>query len=223
MRREELLDLLTERIVRLSSGRPLRVAVDGVDAAGKTMLADAFVPVLRARGRPVIRASIDGFHRPRVERYRRGPDSPEGYYHDSFDYQALREALLLPLGPLGSGRYRRAVFDYHADSSLATVEETAPPDAVLIMDGVFLLRPELDGCWDYRIWVDVPFAVTLERAKRRDVTLFGSEEAVEARYQARYIPGQRLYFEMARPREQADAIVYNEDLANPLLTFRSNG
>ena len=219
MRRNELLEVLAERVVARSCSHPVRVAVDGIDAAGKTTLADELVPSLQARGRPVIRASIDGFHRPRVERYRRGATSAEGYYLDSFDYPALREVLLLPLGPTGSGRYRRAVFDFRTDRPLVAAEEKAPTDAVLVMDGVFLLRPELDEFWDYRIWVEVPIAVALERAKQRDVALFGSEEAVHARYQVRYIPGQRLYFETAHPRERADAIVQNEDLENPLLVI----
>jgi uridine kinase len=197
------------------------VAVDGIDAAGKTTLANELVPFLQARGRSVIRASIDGFDRPRAQRYHRGPASAEGYYLDSFDYPALREALLRPLGPSGSGRYRRAVFDFRTDCPLVAPEEQAPTAAVLVMDGGFLLRPALDdGLWDYRIWVDVPLVVALERAKQRDLALFGSAEALQARSQARYIPGQRLYLETAHPRERADAIVQNEDPAHPVLVFR---
>jgi hypothetical protein len=49
----------------------VRVAIDGSAAAGKTMLADELAISLRGRGRDVIRASIEGFLRPRIERYRR--------------------------------------------------------------------------------------------------------------------------------------------------------
>jgi uridine kinase len=219
--RQELLDALAARIVALS--RRVRVAVDGIDASGKTTLADELAAPIEALGRPVIRASIDGFHRPRVERYRRGATSPKGYYRDAFDYPALCESLLLPLGPGGSGGYRRAIFDYHTDLPTAEPEATAPPDAVLVVDGVFLLRPELTGLWDYRIFVAVPFEVALARALRRDLPLFGSAEAVHARYTERYIPAQRLYFEAAHPQDQADAVVYNEDPANPTLVLGDAG
>ena len=37
------------------------------------------------------------------------------YYLDSIDNTALRDALLLPLGPEGSYRYRRAIFDFRTD------------------------------------------------------------------------------------------------------------
>jgi uridine kinase len=221
VRRQQVLNRLADGIGLLSSPHPVRVAVDGIDAAGKTTLADELAALLEERGRPVIRASVDGFHRPRSERYQRGAESPEGYYLDAFDYPALCGALLLPLGPLGSRRYVRAVFDVHADCSLSLPEEEAPANAILVLDGVFLLRPELMALWDYRIWVEVPFDVALARARQRDVGLFGSAVAVEERYRSRYIPGQRLYLDTVHPRERADVIVDNTNPAQPVLSFRS--
>jgi uridine kinase len=156
VRRHDLLDALAERIVACAAAHPLRVAVDGSDAAGKTTLADELAAPLRARGRPVIRASVDVFHRPRAERYRRGAASPEGYYLDAFDTAALRDALLLPLGPGGSRWYRCASFDFRTDRAVHAPLEEAAADAVLVVDGVFLLRPELVAHWDYRIFVEVP-------------------------------------------------------------------
>src|SRR5919204_1789518 len=98
MARAAVIRELADRIEAVRRPHPVRVAIDGVDAAGKTTLADELAAVLRGRGREVIRASIDGFHRPRAERYRRGELSPEGYYHDSFDYDAVRETILGPGG-----------------------------------------------------------------------------------------------------------------------------
>lgn len=220
MDRRELLEALAGRIAQIQRAHPVRVAIDGIDAAGKSMLADELAPDLRARGRPVIRASLDGFHRPRAERYRGGADSPEGYFLDSFDYEALRAALLLPLGPGGSRRYRRAVFDVRADCSVNAPDEHAPPDAILVLDGIFLLCPQLDGLWDYHVWVDVPFDVALVRAASRDAPVLGSAEAVIERYQRRYFPAQRLYLAQARPQLRADAVIANSDPAQPAISFR---
>jgi uridine kinase len=70
-----------------------RIAVDGIDAAGKTTLADQLGALLQAE-----RVSIDDFLRPESERYARGVDSPEGYYEDSFDFAAFRDAVMAATG-----------------------------------------------------------------------------------------------------------------------------
>ena len=85
---------------------------------------------------------------------------------------------------------------------------------------MFILREELRGLWDFSIFVDAGFDVTLARALERDLSLFGSERAVRERYESRYIPGERLYLERCRPRERADAVVRNDEPANPGLEWR---
>ena len=219
MTRETVLSQLVDIIVSLQHSHPLRVAIDGIDASGKTTLANQLVPVIEQRGRPVIRASIDGFHRPRSQRYQQGADSPTGYYEDSFDYLSLQSALIHPLGPHGNRRYRYAVFDVRHDAPLVLEEKEAPPDVILLFDGVFLLRPELNALWDYRIFVQVDFEVALQRAMIRDRELFGSPEVVQARYLQRYIPGQQLYFQAAHPQQHADVIIENNDPMQPRLVY----
>jgi uridine kinase len=221
--RDALLRELTDAIAAVTPDHPLRVAVDGVGASGKTVLADELARRLEGRGRTVIRASIDGFHRPREQRYSRGSESPEGYLDDSFDYGAVRSCLLVPLGPGGNREYRTAVFDFRSESEVTSKTRSAPPDAVLLFDGVFLLREELSSFWDLSIFVDAGFDVTLARALVRDVSLFGSERAVRARYESRYIPGEKLYLERHRPRERADAIVRNDDPPNATLEWNRAG
>jgi len=210
----QILQQLADLIVSVNRHHPIRVAIDGIDAAGKTTLADELVRPIEHLGRPVIRASIDGFHRPRAERYRRGVDSAEGYYYDSFDYEALRTPLLLPLGPHGNRQYRRFGFDFRSDSPAFDSLHTAHPDSVLLFDGVFLLRPELNDQWDYRIFVEVDFQVAVERASLRDQVLFSSPHAIRERYWKRYLPGQGIYLQTVRPQELADVIVQNNDPEN---------
>lgn len=94
MTRHDLCALLAARVAALP--RPALAAVDGVDGVGKTVLADQLAEYLRAGGVPVVRVGIDGFHRPRAERYRRGRSSALGYYRDSFDLDAFRAAVVEP-------------------------------------------------------------------------------------------------------------------------------
>lgn len=215
--RQRIVGSIAARIAAVVRPHPVRVAIDGVDAAGKTTLANELATAIRSLGRPVVRASVDGFHNPGSVRRRRGALSPHGYFHDSFDYPALIDALLLPLGPGGSRIFRRAVFDFRSDGAVDVPLESAPPDAILLLDGVFLLRPELRDHFDFSLFVKADFALTVKRAEERDRELFGSVEAVRQRYEQRYVPGQRLYLELAEPERHASLVVDNDDPLHPKM------
>ncbi len=221
MTREELVAELASRILGIRREHPVRIGIDGVDAAGKTTLADELVEPLERAGRSVIRSSIDGFHRPAKLRKRRGDLSPEGYYRDSFDYPGLIEALLEPLGPGGSRRFRRAIFDFRSDSVVDRAVEEAATDAILVFDGVFLLRPGLRRYWEFSIFVRADFEITVRRAEGRDAELLGGASNVRRRYERRYVPGQRLYLTEAQPERRAAVVIDNNDPARPAMVRRS--
>ena len=211
MTRMALLDTLADTITSVVRPHPIRVAIDGVDGVGKTTLADELVEPLRHRGRPVIRASIDGFHHPRSVRYRLGRSSPEGYVRDSFNHDALTAVLLRPLGAGGSRCYQRAVFDYRTDSAVDAPIEVAPANAILLFDGVFLHRQELREHWDFSVFLDAPFAVTIARCARRD----GGSPDVDAPANRRYIEGQQIYLRESEPMRRATIVIRNDDLSSP--------
>lgn len=209
--RDELIHRLAGTIGSITRPHPTRVAVDGPPAAGKTTLADELAVVLRARGREVVRATIDDFLVPRARRYARGEFSAEGCYFDAHDRDALTRLLLDPLGPGGDRRFRTAVDD--------PATGTARADAVLLLDGVFLLRPELRDRWDLRIFVSADLERTVDRAVVRESPA-SSRAAVERRWRQRYLPAQRLYFADAEPAEHADVVVHNDDPGRPSWQIR---
>ncbi|MEH0928428.1 cytidylate kinase family protein [Micromonospora sp. CPCC 205558] len=213
--RIELLDCLAEAVGSVTVTHPTRVAVDGPPAAGKTTLADELAVVLRAQGRDVIRATIDDFLFPRAQRYPRGEYSAEGCYHDAHDYHALNRVLLDPLGPGGDRLFQPAVYDHTADAVLSPPVTTAPPDAVLVFDGVFLLRPELLDRWDLRVFVSTALEKTVDRAVVRERQL-STRADVERRWRERYIPAQQLYFATVRPARHADIVVHNDEPELPV-------
>jgi uridine kinase len=212
-----LIEQIANRIASVQCAHPIRVAIDGVDAAGKTTFANELVQPLEKLGRHVIRASLDGFHNPRIIRYRRGRHSPEGCFFDSFDYNALKTHLLEPLGPDASLQYRTGIFDFRTDSFVDSPQYRAHLDSILLLDGVFLLRSELVDCWDLAIFLHVDFDVAVERAAQRDRALFGTAENTKARYWKRYVPGQRIYLRTCRPKEYADIIIDNNDPVKPRI------
>lgn len=120
----------------------------------------------------------------------RGDLSPEGYYLDAFDL---------------------ARFHAHV-SSIA-----GPPDLVLVADGVFLQRPELEDLWDATVWVEADLEVAARRGAERNLVWFESLDETHERYRTRYLPAQRRYIEEQRPHERATFVLRNTKLTEPEL------
>jgi uridine kinase len=213
-----LRELRDEVRLHYRGGRVI-IAVDGLDGAGKTTFADSLAEVFAEDGSAVFRASIDGFHRPRRERYARGSQSPEGFYNDSYDYSLFRRVLIEPfrdgMQTRGATGFQLSAFDVVRDAPVESRWVTAPEDAVLIVDGIFLHRPELRGLWHWSVWLEVPLEVTYERMSRRD----GSDPDPSARSNARYVEGQQLYLRDATPQVAASAIIDNTDPAHPTRVY----
>jgi uridine kinase len=95
---------LAEVILAVDRPHPVRVAIDGCSAAGKTTMADELAQVLADRTeRQIIRVGIDYFKRAPELRTAYPIESPESYYLDTWDNETLRDRLLVPLGPGGTG------------------------------------------------------------------------------------------------------------------------
>lgn len=175
-----------------------------VDGGGTTAaFADGLAEVFAETGASVFRASIDDFRRPREERDELGRDSPEGVYRDAFDYATFRRVLVDPFREGGQTAattgFQLAAFDAVRDAPVESAWVTAPRDAVLIVDGVFLLRPQLRGIWHWSVWLEAPHAGP------------GGSPA-----------GFEPYLRDARPSAAASAIVDDTDPAHPQRVFRDH-
>jgi uridine kinase len=200
------------------------VAVDGASGTGKSTFADELVPHLDAGGRECVRASIDSFHRPRDERYRRGVASPEGFYLDSHDLAALRRQLLDPF-TAGADSIRTEVFDEPTDQPLDGPRRPVSTAAVLVFDGLFLQRSELVGCWHLGVfliaddrreaaWQDYLTRDLPSDPERRTAEM---ERRVQRARRDRYTQGQALYENKADPARRAMVVIDNDDFAHPRI------
>ena len=177
---------------------------------GKTHFANDLAVALTATGRSVFRASIDDFHRSQAERHARGADSADGYYRDSFDYSTFRRVLLEPFRMGGSTAFVTAAFDHVRDLPVQSKWRTGPKDAMLVLDGIFLNRPELAGLWNYSVWLDVTREIAEKRMLDRDGPTGNPE---------RYRGGQDLYLSEVNPRTAASSIIDNSDFDHPRRIF----
>ena len=128
------------------------------------------------------------------ERYARGELSPQGYYLDAFDLERFRDHVL---------------------------SISAPAPGVLVCDGVFMQRPELDDLWDATVFVETDLDVAAARGAQRNLGVWTDDlDATHERYRVRYMPAQRRYIDEHRPHERADFVLNNTALDEPSLTRR---
>lgn len=187
------------------------VGIDGVDGSGKSSFAEALAR--RVTTRPVVLIHLDHFLNPASIRHRRGRTSPEGFWLDSYDYDALAAYALRPLRADGDGRYRARSYDLATDTAVRPPLRQAPQDALVVVEGMFLHRDGLTDVWDYSVFLDVPFHETVRRMAERD----GSNPDPEHESMRRYVEGQRIYFATARPWERASLVIENSDPDRPYV------
>lgn len=195
---------IASRILTLSFDHPIiRIGIDGFCAAGKTSLARALELELRAHGRTAIRACADDFQNPPTIRYQLGDRSAEGFYRHAMDFGGLRRELLEPLGPGGSLKYLTSIYDVHASRANVSPRRTAVAGEVLLLDGLFLHVPELDGCFEFTVYVNAEYETCITRARSRNQERVGDADSIEALYRERYVPGFQLYVAEVEPRKRA--------------------
>lgn len=211
-RRDVIESLADEILHNYGHGRVI-VAIDGVDGAGTTDFAADLVEQLKKVGHAAFHAKVDDFHATRDRRYAQGEASGAGRYRDSYDYSVLRRVLVDPFRMGGSTGFVAAHWDWRREQPIQPKWLTAPEDAILVINGVFLQRPELRGLWNYTVWLDVPPKEAWARLVESDP--LAHDETAWARSEG----GQKLYFKEVKPRELANAIIDNRDPDQPRRVF----
>lgn len=194
---------------------PLVVGVTGIDASGKSSMTTLLEQELVQLGRPVQIIRLDDFHRPRVDRYREGISEPEKYYEQSFDLERLSNEVLRPIRDEGGLEKRLVCLDLLEDTWSAERHYSVKENSIVLLDGVFLFRPELSHYVDLMIFLRVDEGVAIDRALARDLSALS--EDILRRYQTKYLPAQRTYLAEYPSELNADIILDNNDWNNPLI------
>jgi len=211
--RLRVVSLLWHEIQQVRPESRILIALDGFDGSGKSHLSSEIAEHAKTvSGRPLVRASIDGFHHPRNVRRKAG-SGPEGFYHGSYRYPEFRRCVVEPLRR--GAPIKPAIWDVAQDEPVNTNPVSVPPRAIVLVDGIFLHRPELVDVWDATVWLEVPFTVSVPRGNARFTGPHDPDP--EAASNHRYVQGQRLYLREADPQSRANWIFDNTNLARPHL------
>lgn len=224
VQRDDVIERVADSVLgRRRAGEPLLVAIDGIDGSGKSTFADELAGCLGELDHPVVRSTVDAFHRPREQRWAKGRSSAAGFYLDSHDLAAMRRLLLDPLRAGTGALYRTAAFDEPSDRPVEQAPSTVAGDEIVVVDGIFLCRPELVGYWDHVVFLDAQERVDLERlglvldgAPEGGPELIGHVLEWVARID-RYASGMRHYLDVVDPTSNADVVIDNNDLGHPVI------
>lgn len=214
--RAAVIDRLVEMIGSVGEHR-LRIALDGLTAAGKTTVGHEIARGVARRGRPAFRASLDDFKRPWSEAHLYDRVSGEGYYRNAFDCDTARRLLLDPSDPTADGRVALCSIDPLTQVDQSEVKTAMSTSGVLVVDGVFACRPEFNAYWDLRIWVEIDAELSVRRGTERDAAMEGSAGAAERLHRDRYLASEMLYIDEVDPRSFVEVIVDNTDFDRPRL------
>ncbi|MEK4913289.1 AAA family ATPase [Bacillus sp. FSL E2-8887] len=220
MLRKQYMKEIADHILTLKLTHPIRVGVNGITASGKTTFANELAEEMKNRGVQVTRASIDDFHNPRVIRFAQGKESARGYYEDAHNYTAFKERLLKPLGPNGNLQYETISHNLITDMPVHNTPLVASPTMVLIVDGTFLLKKEIEYLFDYKIFVDTDFEIVRNRGAERETEAFGSYEEAEKMFINRYHAACKMYIDEHNPKECANVIFQNSNFDDPVVVFK---
>ncbi len=185
---EKLCDILKELPRKQST---LLIGIDGCGGAGKSTLAKALASSLSG----VTIIEMDDFYLPSWLQ----PDEQSALLAigSAFDWRRLSNQALMPLRQSRAAKYQR--YDWKADNLIE--ESIVVSDGIVIIEGVYSTRRELADVYDYRIWVECPREIRLERGLVRD-----GQDARD-RWEKVWMPAEDCYVESHKPRENADYVV----------------
>lgn len=176
---------LTSKIYSLKS--PYIIAISGVGGAGKSTLAKMIGEKIDA---PVI--SIDSFMKD-------GAFDTIYKLWEIMDYSRLEKEVLLPF----SKQEKIITYGHFDPKDKSITPREIKNNGKLIIEGVGLFRPEINKYFDFKIWIDCPIEVGIERGKARDRA---NDGPVDELWEGLWKENDMEYIETFNPQSLADFV-----------------
>lgn len=176
------------------AGRAFVVVLDGPGGSGKSTLARELAIAYEGPAQVV---EGDDFYADLADDYRASLDA-QGGYREYFDWQRLRDQVLIPAREGRPVEYQR----YDWDKARMGDWITVPNVEVLLVDGVYSSRPELRGYADLVLWV-----TTSEEERIRRQIERGQNDGVWIK---RWMAAENYYLENVHQPSPAEVVVFGE-------------
>lgn len=202
-----VISAIVERRKAVSPERALLVGISGIDGAGKGFIVAHLAESLETLGiRPAV-INVDGWlNLPHVRFSKRDPAMH--FYQHAIRFDEMFDQLVLPLRDNSSISVET---DFAEETSVNFRRHRYDFGAVdiVLLEGIFLLKPVYRNYFDLTVWVDCSFKTALRRAVARGQEGLSPSETVEA-FEAIYFPAQRIHMERDHPVAKADIVFCND-------------
>ena len=170
------------------------IGIDGGGGAGKTTFASMLQKEIT--GSYVVK--IDDFYRPPQLRT---PLVSVKVINPNFDWGRLKT---LVLEAVKNNKYiSYQLYDFKAGTLSGDIIRI-PNEATIIVEGVWSLQPDFIHFYDYRIWLEAPADIRLERGVARE------GETMREVWEQEWIPIDEHYQETYQPHLRADCVIDSE-------------
>lgn len=193
----DVVQQFTSLFKSVKRGERFVLGIDGLSRSGKTTLVKRLGKVLENLNIPYRILHIDDFIVERSKRYNTGYDEWYEYYSLQWDVLWLKEHFFEKL-PI-SDTLLLPFYDHEKDQQ--ELKEVGLKDAaVVIVEGVFLLREEWGSLFDYTVFLDCPREVRFSRET--------SETQLNLqKFEQRYWKAEDFYLDTESPKDKADLIM----------------
>ena len=184
------------------------LGIDGLGGAGKSTISDELCSELERIGIHTILLHIDDFIHVKSIRYNAAYPEWQCYYDLQWRYDYFSQ-IISQLKDNSTCNCEIELYDKEHDGYVTTTC-SIEKKTVIIVEGIFLQRDELQRTFDYMIYIDIPEAVRMSRVLKRD-TYIGNEQQIVNKYKNRYFPAERYYFNEYHPERTADYVIGEKD------------
>jgi uridine kinase len=214
---DQIANAILQKRQMLTSDRSLLVGISGIDGSGKGYLAAQLQAHLALRGVIPAILNVDGWLNLPEKRFDQNAPAVN-FYENAIRFDQFFSQLVLPLRD-GRSIHLEADFVEEIASNYRNHNYHFKDVPVVLVEGIFLFKPQYRKYFDLAIWIDCSFPTALVRAIDRAQEGLSPANTIAA-YERIYFPAQRIHLDQDKPRENADLIFENDIYTNKPVVNR---
>lgn len=175
---------IIKKLLSLSSAKEtVFVAIDGMPGGGKSTL----VKHIQAKIPNIKLIRMDDFY---------------SSSQQNIDYGRVKKDILGPLKEGETARFK--IYDWNSNIMIGA--KPISPSGIILVEGIYSMEKDLIDAYDFKIWVDCPANIGLERGVSRDK---GQNEKL---WIEKWMPATVAYIEEQKPYKLADVVISYKDI-----------